>query len=122
MNNKISIIGIGKLGICLALNLERNGFDVIGLDVNKSYIDSINDKRLKSDEPNVEKYLKSSNNFKATLSFEEAMENDIIFITVATPSLSSGKYNHSQIDNIVQKICTMGYQKNKKYLMQIIKF
>ena len=117
MNNKISIIGIGKLGICLALNLERNGFDVIGLDVNKSYIDSINDKRLKSDEPNVEKYLKSSNNFKATLSFEEAMENDIIFITVATPSLSSGKYNHSQIDNIVQKICTMGYQKNKKYLI-----
>ena len=43
---KISIIGIGKLGLCLGLNLEKKGFLVLGVDINDDYIKSINDKTL----------------------------------------------------------------------------
>lgn len=113
----ISVIGIGKLGLCLALNLEKNGYFVTGLDVNEKYIDSINKKELNSDEPHVNEYLKNSKNFIATNEFAQALKNDIIFITVATPSLPSGKYDHKQIDEIIEKIIRAGHQENKKYLI-----
>jgi nucleotide sugar dehydrogenase len=117
MNKNISIIGIGKLGICLALNLEKNGYNVIGIDLNQEYVNSINNKDLISDEPFVEEYLKNSKNLKATTDISKSLENDIIFITVATPSLSSGKYDHKQIDNVINQLLNCGKQLTKKYLI-----
>ncbi len=115
--NNISIIGIGKLGICLALNLEKNGYRVIGCDIDKNYIDKINNKKLQSDEPFVEEYLQNSKNFIATNDIDQVLNNKIIFITVATPSLSSGKYDHSQIEKTIEQIAKRGFQKEKKYLI-----
>ena len=37
MNKKISIIGIGKLGLCFGLNLSKVGWKVQGMDVDKDY-------------------------------------------------------------------------------------
>ena len=113
----ISIIGIGKLGICLALNLEKCGYNIIGIDINQNYIDSINNKKIISDEPFVEDYLCQSKNFYASTNIQDALSNDIIFIVVATPSLPSGKYDHSQIDNIIKQIIKYGPQTTKKYLV-----
>ena len=31
---KISVVGLGKLGSCLAASLAYRGFDVIGFDIN----------------------------------------------------------------------------------------
>src|SRR6476660_3598475 len=39
---KIGLIGLGKMGYNLALNLKRNGHDVIGYDVNQAIMESIN--------------------------------------------------------------------------------
>ena len=78
---KISIIGIGRLGICLALNLEDKGFEVLGVDKSEDYINSINSKTLLSNEPYVEKMLKESKNFKATSKLEDALSHsNIIFV------------------------------------------
>ena len=44
----ISIIGIGKLGICFALNLEKAGYIVLGSDLNFDYMNQIEKKTLKS--------------------------------------------------------------------------
>lgn len=117
MNNKISIIGIGKLGICLSLNLEKCGYEVIGVDVSEEYVNKINRKNLKSDEAFVEEYLSKSNNFIATTDIKKALSNKVIFITVATPSLESGRYDHTQIENVITQILQYGVQNEKKYLV-----
>ena len=39
---KASIIGIGRLGLCWALNLEKNNYDVVGVDIDKDYVDLLN--------------------------------------------------------------------------------
>ncbi len=39
---KIGLIGLGKMGYNLALNLKRNGHDVIGYDVNATTLENIN--------------------------------------------------------------------------------
>ena len=40
------VIGIGRLGLCFALTLERAGLRVVGVDVNDAYVMIINEKTL----------------------------------------------------------------------------
>ena len=51
---KISVIGIGKLGLCFALTVEKAGYSVLGLDISPSYVKTVNNKTFKSDEQGVE--------------------------------------------------------------------
>ncbi len=38
---QIGIIGLGKMGFNLALNLQRNGYEVVAQDVNTAFVDAI---------------------------------------------------------------------------------
>ena len=114
----ISIIGIGKLGLCFALTLEKAGYNVVGLDINQDYVDSINNKTLKSHELNVEEYLKKSTNFHATTDMKMTLEHsDLLFVVVATPSLPNGRYNHSQVESVIKSVKQFGIQKNKHFIV-----
>tara|TARA_R100000234_G_scaffold104302_2_gene74060 strand:+ start:2485 stop:3579 length:1095 start_codon:yes stop_codon:yes gene_type:complete len=102
---KVSVIGVGKLGLCFSLSLERVGYDVLGVDVNEDYVNTLNDKSFLSSEPNVSKYLQNSTNFLATTSLQEALKfSDNLFVFVATPSLPDGSYDHSQIERVVDQL------------------
>jgi len=105
-NKNISIIGVGRLGICVGLCLEHAGYNVLGVDVFPDYVDKINNKTLFSPEPSVNKMLSNSINFNATTNFDEALVfSDIIFIYVATPSSGGEKfYDHTTLGNMLMKI------------------
>ena len=105
-NKNISIIGVGRLGICVGLCLEHAGYNVLGVDVFPDYVEKINNKTLFSPEPGVNKMLSNSINFSATTNFDEALVfSDIIFIYVATPSSGGEKfYDHTTLGNILMKI------------------
>ena len=47
----ISVIGIGRIGLGIALNFENLGHNVIGYDINQKHVNSINDKSYDSSEP-----------------------------------------------------------------------
>ena len=102
----IAVLGIGKLGLCFALNLEKAGYRVIGVDIDQEYVDKINQKTLTSHEPDVENHLRSSQNFHATTSLSEVLQSgcSILFIMVATPSTPEGGYDHSQVDRIIEEL------------------
>lgn len=111
----ISIIGIGKLGLCFALTLEKFGYNIVGVDINENYVSAINDKNLQSSEPGVENLLKSSKNFTATTSINKSLDHsDVIFVVVATPSLDNGRYDHSQVDGVISKLESIGRQDRRK--------
>jgi nucleotide sugar dehydrogenase len=116
--DNISVIGIGKLGLCFALTLEKSGYNVVGVDISQQYIDLINKKQLKSSEQGVEELLSKSKNFKATTSVKEAIDHsNLIFIIVATPSLANGRYDHSQIDGVIQELKNLGQQTEQKHFI-----
>ena len=117
MNKKISIIGVGKLGLCLALNLEKKGYVITGVDVNHEYVTQLNNKNFKSSEPYVNEFLLESKNIHFTSKLEEGLENDIIFIVVQTPSTPDWKYDHSRIDSICQELIKFGKQNRRKDLI-----
>ena len=113
---KISVIGIGKLGLCFALTLEKAGYSVLGLDINPEYVNKVNKKILKSDEQGVEEALKASSNFKATLSLRETVNFcNYLYVVVATPSLKSGRYDHSQVNNLAHDLKKVGDVIEKHY-------
>lgn len=114
----ISVIGIGKLGLCFALNLESKGYSVVGHDINKEYTELINGKLFYSYEPNVNEYLKKSVNFKATTSMSDVINHsNIIFVVVATPSLLNGRYDHSQIDGVIYQLKLYGRSPVQKHFI-----
>ena len=102
---KIGLIGAGRLGICLALLMERVGYDVIVSDIRTAYVSGLNDRRIETNEPEVEDLLKEAKNFKATTDNKEVIEQcDIIFTLVATPSLEDGSYDVSSVDAVVDEL------------------
>ena len=107
-DDRVGIVGLGRLGLCQALTLERVGYDVLGCDVFPAYVDSINNKTLQSDEPEVVSLLHArrapaclisppplrrtracahSTNLRATLSLEAVVDHsDLVLVVVATPT------------------------------------
>lgn len=102
----ITIFGIGKLGICFALLLEKIGYNVLGIDIFPDYVNKLNSKKLKSNEPELEELLQKSNNFRASVDLEKGLKySDIIFIIVQTPNSGGHKfYDHSILSNLLTKI------------------
>lgn len=106
MSKNISIVGVGRLGICVGLCLEHVGYNVVGVDISPDYVSKINSKTLESTEPQVEKMLQESKNFHATTSLEEALEfSDLVLIYVATPSTGGETfYDHTTLGKILMQI------------------
>ena len=106
MNNNITVIGIGKLGLGLSLLLEEAGYNICGVDIFHDYIESLNNKNYKTKEPEYELLLNNSTNFKATSNLLEGLNHsDIIFIVVQTPNSGGDNfYDHSILSNLLCKI------------------
>lgn len=112
----ISIIGSGKVGICIALYLDKIGHNVICYDINDDIIKSINHKEINSIEPYIKEYLKESN----LLAFKfptNIITSEIIIILVQTPSLENGSYDHSYVDNVIDNILKNGKSENEKIII-----
>jgi UDPglucose 6-dehydrogenase len=104
-SKNISIIGLGRLGLCVGLCMEQAGYNILGVDIIDNYIFNINNKILDSPEPSVNKMLKESKNLRATTDLNEAIEfSDIIFIYVATPSSGSNFYDHNYLGKVLSEI------------------
>ena len=106
MNNNITLIGAGKLGLGLGLLIEKSGFKVCCVDTNIEYVKKLNEKNLKTFEPLYEELLKNSNNLYATTNLEEGLNySDTIFILVQTPNTGGERfYDHYILSNLLQNI------------------
>lgn len=106
MPKSIAVIGVGKLGLCFALNLERAGFIVYGIESQQDYLSTLQQRTFNSAEPEVNKLLAASSNLHLTDNISCISEQEItdIFIMVATPSLPDGGYNHEQVERVADKL------------------
>jgi nucleotide sugar dehydrogenase len=116
----IGIVGVGRLGICLALSLESGGFNPLCTDIHLPTLHSIENKTLESLEPGVSDMLASSTNIKTTHNIHDVLDKKVIFVLVATPSLPDGSYNHSAIEDVLDDIhvyCSGKSEFDKKYMV-----
>lgn len=92
---KVTIIGLGKLGLPLAATIASKGFTVYGVDINKDIVDNLNKGRVFLKEAGLQDLVKKfKNNIITTQNIEEAILNsDISFIVTPTPSLKNGYFS-----------------------------
>lgn len=106
-NNNATVIGIGKVGLTLALSLESGGYDVLGVDVSEQYVRNINSKNFSSKEPMIEDYLRNSKNFRATTSLKEGLDfSNICFILLST-TLGTDSYSFDTMIDLFREINRM---------------
>lgn len=113
----ITVFGVGRMGLCLALCLEKAGYDVLGVDISEEYVDQLNCKTFNSPEPELNERLAQSKRFKATTSIEKGLEfADMILIAVPTnPSNLAGNYDCEILDSLLYSL-NIRFVPNKHFI------
>ena len=102
MNKKIklSVIGSGYVGTTTAAILANCGYLVTAIDTDKNKVDKINNGLAPFFEEGLDELIKNAVNgksLKATTSYKDIKESDIVFSCVGTPDNPDGSSNLSYV-------------------------
>ncbi|WP_281930301.1 nucleotide sugar dehydrogenase [Roseibium album] len=86
-NYTIGIVGLGYVGLPLALTAVQQGFDVLGFDINEARVADLNEGRsgIEHIDDEMIAAAASAGKFWATADFSELGKPDAILIAVPTP-------------------------------------
>lgn len=103
---RIGVIGLGKLGLPLACVLKSAGNEVIGVDLNKEFVQIINSKHSPVEETGLSDMLVNYP-IDAYDNYSCLDDVEVIFIIVPTPSRGDGRFSnefiYKALDNIKNK-------------------
>jgi UDPglucose 6-dehydrogenase len=93
--NRVSVVGLGKLGACMAACIAHKGLQVIGVDVLPQAVEAVNAGHAPVIETNLERMIAANRQrLRATLDHREAILNsDVTFVIVPTPSDECGAFS-----------------------------
>lgn len=105
---KISVIGLGYIGLPTAIIAAETGFNVVGFDVDKNKVERLNNKDAVIDEPECALRLSAVVEDKAFVAYSEIKAADCFVICVPTP-LNNKKqcdlsYVYSAADEVAKVI------------------
>jgi len=119
---KISVVGLGFVGLTLATVNANKGFETIGIDIDESKIKNLKKGNPNFFEPNLKKFLRKSlqkNYLTLTKNLENIIQTDITFLTVGTPTHPDGKIDLSQLKKVVSKLSKLLEKKKSKHIVVI---
>lgn len=117
----ISVFGLGKLGSTMLACFAHKGWNVIGVDINESFVDTVNKGHSPIYEPGVDDLInKNSSRIKATTDAEYAVKNsNISFIIVPTPSIEDGSFTTIYVDEVIAEIGSILRTKNEYHVVVV---
>lgn len=101
-NKQTAVIGLGYVGLPLALLIERKGIPVVGIDSDANKIALINNKKSPFLDAKIEEELQEANNLVATTDYGVLKDVDTIIVCVPTPV----DENHTPDLGPVISVCT----------------
>ena len=104
---RISVIGLGKLGSAMTAVLASKGYHVIGLDVNKQLVDTLQRGEAPVHEPHQQELINQyRSKVEATMDYYKAVsETDITMIIVPAPSISdTGVFSNDYVMSAIKAI------------------
>jgi len=119
---KISVIGLGFVGLTLAVINAKKGFETIGIDSDKGKLKNLQNGKTDFYEPNLSKYLKESlkgNKISFTGDFNNVLKTDITFITVGTPSTKDGQIDLTSLKKVTSNLYNVLKNKSENHLVVI---
>ena len=90
LTENISIIGCGYVGLTMIGILTKCKHKVIGFDINKNIISSLQENIINIYEPGLDELLFNNKNINFTTNINEVIGSKIIYICVPTPSNIDG--------------------------------
>ena len=115
---KIGLIGAGRLGICLALLIEKAGYEVLASDNREDYVKNLQNGIIDTAEPDVQHHLSYAKRIEFTTdNIKVIAECDLIFTLVATPSLEDGSYDVSAVWKVIDDFKNVPILLNEKSLV-----
>src|SRR5437763_681248 len=96
MSPDVSIVGIGRVGLPLALCFADRGLKVLGVDLDRERLDAVRNGQMPFDEPGTQEMLEqvlASGNLEVSATVADATRSRDIVLTLGTPSFS-----HIEID------------------------
>lgn len=119
---KLAVVGLGKLGVCLAVCFASKDYKVVGCDVNQKTVDLINQGKAPVVEPRLQEFInKSKNNLKATADPKEVIKNsDVTFLIVPTPSKKDHTFSDEYLKTALKPLAVALKKNKKKYHLFVI--
>ncbi len=118
---RISVLGVGYVGLILSVSLADFGFEVTGIDIDNKKIDKLKRGKSVLHEDGLNKLLEKhvNKNLTFTTSYESVTSSDIIFLCVGTPQNKNGEANLNFLFSAADKI--KAYLDRKEYKVIVIK-
>src|SRR5215217_6651494 len=105
---KVSVFGLGYVGSVSAASFAADGHEVIGVDVNPTKVESLNDGRSPIVEPGLDdliRYARSDDRLRATTDTAEAVHaSDLSLLCVGTPSRRNGSLDLTYLERVSEQI------------------
>lgn len=122
MDLGLSVVGLGKLGACTAACFAYKGYKVIGVDIHRGFMDSINAGRAPVVEPRLQELITASEGrLKVSQDYEEVVgKSDITFLVVPTPSRDDGHFSDKFLRDALTHLSHVLKKLNKKYHLFVV--
>jgi UDP-N-acetyl-D-mannosaminuronic acid dehydrogenase len=107
-NPKISVIGLGYVGLTLALVLSDKNFKVQGVEANETVLNDLKRNRTHIREPKIEKFLETQVGKNLELTNTLDPKNDVYIVTVGTPvrrTENDFELNKSYLEIVIKDLC-----------------
>jgi UDPglucose 6-dehydrogenase len=102
----VSVVGLGKLGACMAAAMSSKGLRVFGVDLNGDVVAAINAGQAPTHEPGLDELVAANfDRLTASTDYSQAiLETDITFIVVPTPSDEDGAFSLTYVTGVGESI------------------
>jgi UDPglucose 6-dehydrogenase len=119
---KVSLIGLGKLGLPLLVTFAKNNQKIIGIDIDVEKINLLKEKKIPFFEPNLIDYLNFGyDNIDLNTTFNNVInDTDVFIILVNTPSTDDGGFSNKYIFDAIDEICKKINETNKSDFLIIL--
>ena len=119
MTKKISVIGLGFVGLSLAVVNAQKGFYTIGIDIDNKKLTNLRNGNPPFYEIKLEEFLRNSIRKKKIIfsnKINSIIDTDITFVTVGTPT-QNGKIDLSQVQKVVSEAAKVLSKKKQSHLV-----
>ena len=118
----ISVIGLGKLGICTAACFAGAGHRVVGYDTDPRVVNALREGRAPVEETDLDAALAAAaGNFRLARDYQDAVESsEITLIIVPTPSQADGRFSNDYVLRVLEQLSPALRAKRSFHVVDVV--
>ena len=119
---ELSVVGLGKLGLCTAAYFASKEHKVIGVEKNEYLVSELRQKRCPIKETGlVELLAQARDNFELTTNLADAvLHSDVTLIIVPTPSKPDGKFSNEYVEAVLRGMGPVLASKDNFHVVDVV--